>query len=291
MRYLLLLLCWSSALSAQDDHYFRLTYANDYFGATDYYFTQGIRLEYGSERDGWLLAQEGYTPTSIRDDRIRYGDRPYAGALYVGYRRAIPTGTNWSFSHQLIAGVMGPWSLAAAEQRYIHDRTGNVAPRGWKYQIANDLLLNYRVNARRTLLDFRYLRLDGLASARAGTYHSRLQLGPDLRIGVLPVTDAAGKRRRFELALHLRPAAHLNLYDATLQGGLLNRDSPYTLTTDEVRRLVGSVDVGIAVGRRKWGVSFTRTYLSPEFSGGRPHDWGTIQLRIGGGVAPTYGSW
>ncbi len=283
MRVLLLLLLSTAGAYAQGDGFFRLAYANDYFGATDYYFTQGIRLDYGNERRGWLLAQEGYTPTSIRDDQIRYGDRPYAGALYAGFWRRGAGSRGGSWKQELTAGVLGPLSLAAEEQRWIHAQTGNVEPRGWPYQVANDLLINYRLVLERTVIDRRFLRVGGRAEGRLGTYRSRLEAGMEVRVGLL----------RFpELALHLRPGARLVGYDATLQGGIFNRSSPYTLSAGEIRRLVGRMDAGIDLGGRRWGVSFTRTFLTAEFAGGKAHDWGTVGLRIGARpAAGAYDSW
>ena len=286
MAITVLLFFLTCGLAAQPAGYAEVTYANDYFGATDYYFTQGIRLEYGRERWSAYLAQEGYTPTSIRADRILYGDRPYAGALYAGYRRRGNWTEAWRWRQTLSLGVVGPLSLAAEEQRWIHAQTGNVAPRGWRYQIANDLLLNYRLDVDRDLLVTRSLSLSAGAEGRVGTYRNRVGLHALLRAGRLPQEDRPGPR----LALHLRPAAHLNLYDATLQGGLFNGGSPYTLTAPEVRRVVGRLEAGVDVGGRSWGIRFTRTFLTREFAGGRAHDWGTVVLRFGAEGA-AYSSW
>ena len=84
------------------DKYFRLNYENDFFSSTDKYYTQGIHLElvapwvkqfplsktlihpnFSYIRYGIGLEHEGYTPSSISDPHILYGDRPFAGCFFL----------------------------------------------------------------------------------------------------------------------------------------------------------------------------------------------------------------
>ncbi len=278
----LVLLLASVTLTAQEraPTYVQLTYANDYFTATDYYYTQGIRLEYGRGLHVYGIGQEGYTPTSIRADQILYGDRPYAGALYLiyGTRAAAARGSSGrnrlQWASEILAGVMGPASLAAAEQKWIHRQTGNIPPMGWEYQIANDLLLDYRLLATRTFLSSRWLEWSVSGEGRLGTYRSRIGLQSDLHLGWLP-----DRRSRSGISLHLRPAARMVGYDATLQGGVFNRSSPYTLRAKAVARLVGEVQAGVEVKLGGFLIDFSHTYLTREFRPGRGHAWGTVRLR------------
>ncbi len=273
----LALFLWFASMAGQAaiPRHVQLTYANDYFTATDYYYTQGIRLEYGHGRRVYGIGQEGYTPTSIRADQVLYGDRPYAGALYLSYggEWAAARGVQWA--SQILAGVLGPASLAAAEQKWIHQQTGNVMPRGWHHQIANDLLLDYALTATRPLVAGRWVSWTATALGRLGTYRSRLGLATDLHLGWLP-----DRRGRGGLALYLRPAARLVGYDATLQGGVLNRTSPYVLKTNDISRIVGELQAGVEVPLGGVLLDFSHTYLSREFREGRAHAWGTVRLRV-----------
>ena len=85
------------------DAYFRLNYENDFFSATDIYYTQGIHIElvtpwlrrfplcrllvhprnFSYVRYGIGFEHEGYTPTSYSNPSILYGDRPYAACLFM----------------------------------------------------------------------------------------------------------------------------------------------------------------------------------------------------------------
>ena len=62
-------------------------------------------------------------------------------------------------------------------------------------------------------------------------------------------------------------------YDATLQGGLFNRGSPYVLTSPQVRRNIMRADVGVVLDMGRWALEATRTYVSREFIGGLSHQW------------------
>src|SRR6185295_17920049 len=82
------------------EEYFRFHYENDFFTGTDYYYTQGINLEYvhpsiklfpltkilfhsgrSNTKSGICIEHDGYTPTSIRHEDILYGDHPFAATL------------------------------------------------------------------------------------------------------------------------------------------------------------------------------------------------------------------
>ena len=192
----LLLYCTVCYTQVSVGQSFRLIYANDYFTATDYYFTQGIRMEYTRGDARYFIAQEGYTPTSIRADQILYGDRPYAGALYIGYgvgeeqqkaagARGCGVGGGPQLAWSVVAGVFGPWSLAEAEQKYIHRKTGNVEPMGWQYQIANGVLVNGTVGATQNLIAARYFQTEARAAVSAGTYRINSHWSVTSRIGLL----------------------------------------------------------------------------------------------------------
>ncbi|HTB06772.1 MAG TPA: lipid A-modifier LpxR family protein, partial [Bacteroidia bacterium] len=83
----------SSAISQNKS--FAFNYENDFFTATDRYYTQGIRLEYvlpvfnklllmktlphlsgAVMQYGLSVSQDCYTPTEVTTPTIRYGDRP-----------------------------------------------------------------------------------------------------------------------------------------------------------------------------------------------------------------------
>jgi lipid A 3-O-deacylase len=69
-------------------------------------------------------------------------------------------------------------------------------------------------------------------------------------------------------------------YDAALQGGLLNRSSPYTITGNQINRITFQNNYGLVLGFRKLYMEYYRTYISKEFKTGREHGWGGIKIGL-----------
>ena len=68
------------------------------------------------------------------------------------------------------------------------------------------------------------------------------------------------------------------VYNALLQGGILNHDNIFTLRSNEVSRLVGRAQVGLHFTYKSTGIELAQHFLSPEYKGGLWHKWGRISL-------------
>jgi len=270
----------------------RVDYANDYFTGTDRYYTQGIGLQYffpalkrdpgaflilrlpGEDYDaGLTLRNSGFTPSRLTSDAPLRGDRPFAATLTAGHvvvSRDRERGL--TMTAELEGGVIGQAAGGKWQQVGIHRGTGNQIPRGWDNQIRNDLVLDYFLRLEKTL--FRAERADfgAYGDMTAGTLYDNAALGVSGRVGVL---DEKARRRFY---LFGRAENSLVAYDATLQGGMLNRGSPYVLTSPRIRRDVMRADVGFAADWGRWALVVTRTYQSREFIGGLSHEW--VELSV-----------
>lgn len=67
-------------------------------------------------------------------------------------------------------------------------------------------------------------------------------------------------------------------YDATLQGGLLNRKSPYTIASSNIERFVGQHNFGLVVQSKTLYFEYTSTDITKEFSSGTSASWGGIKF-------------
>jgi lipid A 3-O-deacylase len=67
-------------------------------------------------------------------------------------------------------------------------------------------------------------------------------------------------------------------YDATLEGGLLNRSSAYTMTGSEISRFVFQTSLGLVISYGGFQIEAEQFMLSPEFNEGLWHKWGHIGL-------------
>ncbi len=278
--------------------YWRLAYDNDFFTATDRYFTQGITLELvtprlarvplmrallsprGSRvRFGVAYVDDGYTASDLKASQILTGDHPYAGTKQLrAFTLALDTLRQQRISSSLTVGIIGPGAAGREIQTFIHRRTGNTIPQGWGNQIRNDLILNYEAGVERALARVPGVLLTGTGSARVGTYNTAGTLATTLLAGRVasPFTTSRSSRRSFYL--YVKPQLNAVVYDATLQGGLLNRTSPYTIAARDLHRLVYRQQVGLVYRSGGRYVEYYQTSASPEFRGGRAHRSGGFQI-------------
>ena len=279
----------------------RLAYDNDFFTATDRYFTQGIALEVTSPRLGRLplmrallvrrgtlarhsivFEDDGYTASDLKAPQILSGDHPYAGTKQLRLQ-AIATDTlrRLRVSSSLNVGIIGQGAGGAAIQTFIHRRTGNTIPQGWGNQIRNDVILNYEAGVEREVYRAgRRLLITGVGIARVGTYNTAITAGPTLMVGAVGTPFRAGAPSRRAFYLFAKPQVNVVGYDATLQGGLFNRSSPYTITNADLSRVVYRQQVGAVYRSGSLFLEYSQSYASPEFRGARAHRSGGFQVGV-----------
>ena len=297
--------------STSSDHLIGYTFANDAFFRTDYYFTQGMTLHVmlpvlarspvnkvlpksrpgATYFHGLTLHYDGFTPLRIQDGFIRSGDRPYASTLYAAfYRTANDPARRTRFRAGVDLGIIGPPTGAKNFQTYIHERIDSPLPRGWGYQVHTDLVLGYRVSYEQQLAHVgRALEVVGQSEASLGSLYTFASAGALVRVGkmnpyfrTVGVVSSQNQRagQKIQLYGQAQVTGRLVGYDATLQGGLFNHSSPYTLPAKNIARTVaqGTGSLIMAYG----GCSFraTGTWISPEFTGARHHAWGLFGVDV-----------
>jgi lipid A 3-O-deacylase len=286
------------------ERYVRLNYGNDYFTATDYYLTQTILLEFAHPalrknpvsnilfrpatfqiKYGLAAEHNGYTPTDYVPAQILYGDRPFAGAISLkSFAIAADTNRKQRLASSLSIGIIGPGAGAGEMQTYIHERTPNAIPEGWPNQIANDLLLNYQLGYEKQILQAAdYFHVSATALAKLGTVSTKANAGLTFMTGIFnsPYASFRIRNKRVQLYIYDHPEVNFVIYDATLQGGLFNKNNPYTIASSDVTR---------AVFRNNWGIvaklgivylEYYQSYMSKEFKTGMEMRNGGIQIGVG----------
>ncbi|HMG84060.1 MAG TPA: lipid A deacylase LpxR family protein [Ferruginibacter sp.] len=294
----------SSFKNSLGNKYFRIHYDNDYFTKTDEYYTQGITLEYANPAIGKLFTSKilikpkhtdiiygfridnfGYTPTSLQSDSILYGDRPYCGDMSGStFAIAVDTIKHQIISSTFILGITGQAAGGKEFQTAIHKWSGNYLPQGWQYQIQNAIILDYQVNYEKRLLSYRNNFLLNAASLlRVGTHSDKVTAGFNFMAGnfndrFLSVATTRPIRKKMQYYFYAQAQGGLIGYDATLQGGMFNKTSPYTIPTGDISRLTFQADAGIVVCFRKLYLEYSQSYLTKEFSTGHYHRWGGIRI-------------
>lgn len=290
------------------ESYARIHYENDFFTATDYYYSQGISAEYVSSAlrqsiitkflvhgdelatAGIAVEHNGFTPTSTDSDSILYGDRPYAATLSL---RAFSTSYNsrWKLrmTSSLTLGLIGPAAGGKAMQSTIHQWIDDDQPKGWEHQIHNDIMMNYVMGVEKLLIQIPgVLVVDALGSLQVGTINSKLTTGATFIVGKinprifssLQGGDQASHKGKFSFYGYCQPLVNGVMYDGTLQGGLFNKTSPYTISADHMTRLTGQVNAGVVMQTGPMYLEYFFTFLTAEFNTGLTHTWGGVRVGV-----------
>lgn len=259
-----------------------------------------------------MLVGSAFTPDSIVATEPVVGDRPYASLLGLVFGRTWVDGTppsndRYAVTTELGIGVLG-LNLSRDIQAAIHRLLNTDEPLGWKHQISDggELTGFYHVGMRRRLTPF--YQADTMKTFEASLdadlwlgYYTNASLGMTLRkgrffsryfefasapiAGVAQALSAAQQKNEWFVFASARGRAVG--YNALLQGGI-SKDSSYTLSSSQIRRLLWEFELGahglIALCEHyslytTWVALASRT---PEFDTelSRRHWWGSIQLGI-----------
>jgi len=149
------------------DRELSFSYDNDLYFGTDQYYTSGANIVYGrllhqgskwydrfkSKRSDSLKViarlQYGhkiFTPSKIKNRFATQFDRPYAGWHYIKFHVQNFHGVNSSNLYRVELGLVGKQSGIGNFHVWWHEQFGFPTPKGWKYQISNEVILNLAYN-------------------------------------------------------------------------------------------------------------------------------------------------
>lgn len=286
------------------EKYSRIHYDNDFWGKTDYYYTQGynlelvnprlkknplsaalLRLKNSRAKYGISFEHYGFTPTSIKSNQVLYKDRPFAGVIMLkSFAISVDTLHRSRLSSVLSTGMIGPAAFAGKMQKKIHSWTGDQEPMGWQNQIRNDIVLNYELNYEKHIFDVpNIISLNTHSQVRIGTLSDKLQAGATLTLGrsMSPFLPKEEKiKNNYQLYLYSQPLVSLIGYDASLQGGILNRNSPYTLKSSAINRITFQHSSGVVLCVQNLYIEYYQTFLTKEFKTGKSHKWGGVKIGV-----------
>lgn len=289
---------YSTLFDVRDSSYTRISYDNDLFVGTDRYYTQGIGVDVfsyklrknplnmmlfrlrNSDRDrfGIEFRTHGCTPTTILSDSVLVGDRPFAGVFSLGIVRSSQLESRLRLTSKFELGLIGPAALGKEMQTGIHKLTGDDLPLGWQHQIKNSPIINYllRMELETRLFIPSLFHSSVFGQAKIGTFQTSLSTGVEFSIG-LRNTSYLEKKTRYEYYVYSRSEGTLVGYDASLMGGIVNREG-YYLTYSEINPIVFRQHVGIVFGAPHFSLAFNLAFITKEIEAGIPHSWGGVRL-------------
>ena len=283
--------------------HFRLHYDNDFFVETDRNYTQGYQLEWAApllrknpinyillkrkqtdSKFGIALEGFGFTPENLESSEIQIGDRPYAAVTVLkSFAIYYDKIKRHRISSSFAIGMIGPVNLGRETQVFLHELTDSAFPKGWHHQIQNDVVLNYGVRIEKNLLPFEILSfdktisLDSESQLNVGSLFTNFSTGFIFKIGLLK----SDKFQKIKIYVYAHPWGKTIFYDATLQGGLLNRQNSYTISSSNIKRLGFQFDAGLVLKIHGFYFEYAHTWLTPEFEGGENTAWGGLRLGFG----------
>jgi hypothetical protein len=293
------------------ERFLKINFDNDIFDYTDRFYTNGVRIDLihpslsqnplsrtaipywgaGENHYGISIVQNLYTPSTTKVGGIQYGDRPYAAYLYFGsFKITNDPRKRFRMTSELDLGIIGPYSLGEYMQKSFHSALpSNSEPEGWEYQVQSDAVLNYSLTFDKGIISERWLNLNLVSTTMVGTLYTNLSGGLLLRTGWMnPYYANLGVSTRNRLRQHhlkmaqgylfVRGSAKAVGYDATLEGGMLNRSSPYTISGSDISRVVFQSSLGLVISYGGFQIEAEQFFLSPEFHGSTWHKWGHIGL-------------
>jgi len=118
--------------------------------------------------------------------------------------------------------------------------------------------------------------------ARAGTLSDKQGAGIDLMPGYFesPFGNDHTSSSRFHIYFSDNPEVDVMEYDETLQGGLFEHSSPYTIPAADISRVTFMNRMGIVMAYKSIYLEYSECFLTKQFSTGPEHLWGGIEIAV-----------
>ena len=282
------------------ESYFRFNYDNDYFAATDENYTQGYSFElvipalmknpinklflkpkYGVFKYGVSVEHIGFTPNDYVSSEIQFGDRPFAAVIMLKSFGVVTNSSKGTrLSQSLSLGLMGAGAFGKEMQVGIHEATGNKIPGGWGNQIKNDIVVNYRMGYEKQILKYRdVFALQASAALQLGSLFTNASISANATLGIIDAPFYSfGNRGKIKVYLYSQSVISGIGYDATLQGGVINNKSPYTISHQNIERFTAQFNYGLILKTRIMYFEYARTAITREFDSGNSAKWGGVKV-------------
>jgi hypothetical protein len=121
--------------------------------------------------------------------------------------------------------------------------------------------------------------LQANSSIKLGTLFTNASIGTSTQIGIInSVYNSQKPSKAFQLYFYSEIKGAFVAYDASLQGGLLNRNSPYTIDSGDLKRFTGQINCGLVLKTKRLYFEYTRTWITREITSVEVAEWGGIKI-------------
>jgi lipid A 3-O-deacylase len=266
---------------------------NDSFLATgqDRYYTNGLFIYYRNaikpktEPDSnhfnkkifeASFGQSLYNAQTGAVPNINFVDRPFAAYLYGAVALQYLSSKEISSKFKLEVGTVGPNAYGYEIQNLIHQTFGFYDIKGWEYQVNNELGLKLEADLLYKTYQSANQKTDISIPVKAtlGNIYTGLSTGFLLRTGKInPIYHSVVSQsnvstfkekgvKELEFYFFLKPMLNIVAYDATIAGGLFNKDKgPITYKANP---FIFSQELGLAYAKNRWTFDFSLIFRTKE---------------------------
>ncbi|WP_170061182.1 lipid A deacylase LpxR family protein [Spirosoma aerolatum] len=219
-----------------------------------------------------IFTPEFVTPKTTKD----LMDRPFAGYLYAQKGLTFFYKKGHVLKTSVSVGTIGENSLAEQTQIFIHKTFDLLHPKGWNYQIHNEVGVNLQGQYWHELLPacWRKSRFDlhSLSQLTVGNTFTNASAGLLFRAGRFTQPDQSSwfnarvgreaSHTSTEFYMFVQPAFQYQLYNATVQGGYFTNDAGAILSP--LRHWGYRYDIGLLFSPPRWTFQIMYTYKQRE---------------------------
>ncbi|MDE2183881.1 MAG: lipid A deacylase LpxR family protein [Alphaproteobacteria bacterium] len=303
LKWMFAVLLAAPAHAASEPGIFSVLFENDVFYDTDRDYTNGVEFAYttpphddadtvvdiarilpifadtGRVRTNYALGQNIFTPADTQLFAPPPNERPYAGYLYgaVGLLEENDTRLD---QLQLQLGVVGPASLAADAQKWVHSILGQAKPQGWHAQLRDEPALN--IQYERSLKVIPPQSLLGLVldiephwGLEAGTVYDYVNIGAMVRFGFnlpedfgpLRIDPSLPGSSFFEATGDFSAYVFAGVDGRAVARNIFLDGNTWRASPSVVKKnLVGDLELGAAVTFERARLTFTHVFRSREYA-------------------------
>ncbi len=251
---------------------------------SDAYYTNGFifSLRTAKEKNGqkriagYELGQMIFTPLIRKTAGPQDIDRPYCGYLYLNFSQTRFLQKEAMLQFNLTVGEVGQASMGEDVQNGYHKLLNYARFTGWQYQVQNALGVDLGINYARTLAeDSSLFKLVPVVNASLGLNYTNASLGSYLCVGSFEKnsnsalwggrvqTKATSLQRKYELFGFWYPQVIWQGYNATIQGGLLNKGNSGAVLS-EAERWMFQHSIGICYAASRFTGKLAFIFQSKE---------------------------
>lgn len=272
----------------------------------DGYYTNGVYVHFSRVVNNTIInenvlkkirkyefGQQMYTPYNGAYYTPARIDRPFAGYLYAKATNSFFYAHHNLFECSTAVGIVGRPSLADFTQINFHRLLKGYVPKGWKYQIQTEPTINVGVKYVQSIFPSSYTKfvdIQAVGQMNIGTVFTDASVSAVTMFGLLqPIhqnsffgsrltnKSAHYNHHGTEFFLSFQPIVQYQIYNATVQGPLINKYKGPIVS--RIEPWVYQYNIGLHFARPHWGAAVVWTHRTREAVTMRAEqDYASLQL-------------